>query len=485
MAAPARSRHHGGVLSLRRVAAAFAAGCLLALAGVPARAQSPIGTLISQESRTTFTVEGAGARAMGLGGAFTAVADDATAVSFNPAGLAQLMDPEVSFVGRGLNQGVEYQDFQTTGQGRQLAVSDSLNTRTRFDPLFLSATAPVRVAGRNLVFQLSIQRAFALGESDRRDLEEMPLATGAGSPSHLHQAISQSGQIDLYSFALAYEVSQRILLGLAWNQWRGRWDLSSSASEVVGLTRTSLAFQQTNALDGTNFNLGLIWRWPTWSLGLVRRTGFHADYTFATGVQSDPVLPHLPDGQPYETGLHWPASTSLGLAYRPGERWLLAADLTHTLWSTARYMSTRPALNGQSFFDFDKVGRTPDATDLHLGLEYLYLTAGNAVIPLRMGLSREPQPVVDAVTGNQRVMYSAAVGTGFKRGPYGVDVAYRYGWSRRQTSQFLEIDQILDHQRATSIGTERITEHRLDLSFIVQFHRAPVERALHHLFVGD
>ena len=93
MAAPARSRHHGGVLSLRRVAAAFAAGCLLALAGVPARAQSPIGTLISQESRTTFTVEGAGARAMGLGGAFTAVADDATAVSFNPAGLAQLMDP--------------------------------------------------------------------------------------------------------------------------------------------------------------------------------------------------------------------------------------------------------------------------------------------------------------------------------------------------------------------------------------------------------
>ena len=76
----------------------------------------------------------------------------------------------------------------------------------------------------------------------------------------------------------------------------------------------------------------------------------------------------------------------------------------------------RPALNGQSFFDFDKAGRTPDATDLHLGLEYLFLTAGNTVIPLRMGLSREPQPVVDAVTGSQRVMYSAAVGTGFKRG---------------------------------------------------------------------
>ena len=451
----------------------------------PARAQSPIGTLISQQSRTTFTVEGAGARAMGLGGAFIAVADDATAVSFNPAGLAQLLNPEMSLVGRGLNQQVGYQDFQTTGQGRQLAVSDSLSTRTRLDPLFLSATAPVRVGERNLVFQLSIQRAFALGESDRRDLEETPLVTGTGVPSHLSQSISQSGQIDVYSAAVAYEVSQRILLGIAWNQWRGRWDLASASSESVNLTRTTLAFRQTNALDGSNFNLGLIWRWPTWSLGLVRRSGFHADYVFATSLEAPSAPGSSFKGRPVTTGLHWPASTGIGFAYRPGERWLVTADLTHTLWSTARYMSPLPGLNGQSFFDFDKVGRTPNATDLHLGTEYLFLTAGDAVIPLRAGLSREPQPVVDAVTGSQRVMYRASVGSGFKRGRFSVDVAYRYSWAQRQTSQFLEIDQILNHERATSIGTERIAEHRLDVSFIVQFARQPVERALHHLFVGD
>lgn len=35
---------------------------------------------------------GVGARAMGMGGAFTAVADDASAVFWNPAGLAQLTD---------------------------------------------------------------------------------------------------------------------------------------------------------------------------------------------------------------------------------------------------------------------------------------------------------------------------------------------------------------------------------------------------------
>ena len=44
---------------------------------------------------------GSGARALGMGGAFIAVADDATAASWNPGGLIQLETPEVSIVGAG------------------------------------------------------------------------------------------------------------------------------------------------------------------------------------------------------------------------------------------------------------------------------------------------------------------------------------------------------------------------------------------------
>ena len=42
---------------------------------------------------------GSGARALGMGGAFIGVADDATAASWNPGGLIQLETPEVSVVG--------------------------------------------------------------------------------------------------------------------------------------------------------------------------------------------------------------------------------------------------------------------------------------------------------------------------------------------------------------------------------------------------
>jgi hypothetical protein len=43
-----------------------------------------------------FSFSNPGARSMGLGGAFVALADDGTAAFTNPAGLVQLLQPEVS-----------------------------------------------------------------------------------------------------------------------------------------------------------------------------------------------------------------------------------------------------------------------------------------------------------------------------------------------------------------------------------------------------
>lgn len=59
------------------------------------------------------------------------------------------------------------------------------------------------------------------------------------------------------------------------------------------------------------------------------------------------------------------------MALRPWERWLFTADITHTAWSEARYMTTWANLNDLSFFDLDRGTRTPNATDLHLGVEHL------------------------------------------------------------------------------------------------------------------
>src|SRR5262245_16065163 len=73
----------------------LAAGTTLALAG-SARAQSDN----PANAGVQFDFSLPGARSLGLGGAFVAVADDATAAWSNPAGLLALTRQEVSVEGR-------------------------------------------------------------------------------------------------------------------------------------------------------------------------------------------------------------------------------------------------------------------------------------------------------------------------------------------------------------------------------------------------
>src|SRR2546427_11867755 len=69
---------------------------------------------------------GSGARAQGKAQAFIAVADDATAASYNPAGLVQLQQPEVSVVGAYFIR-LERQDVTQPGIGVENQTLDGAN----------------------------------------------------------------------------------------------------------------------------------------------------------------------------------------------------------------------------------------------------------------------------------------------------------------------------------------------------------------------
>jgi hypothetical protein len=77
---------------------------LLVVAARPARAQSAAGA-----TAFDFLNLDTHARAVALGGAYTALASDANALRYNPAGLASLAAPEATFTHNQFVQGV-YQD---------------------------------------------------------------------------------------------------------------------------------------------------------------------------------------------------------------------------------------------------------------------------------------------------------------------------------------------------------------------------------------
>ena len=94
---------------------------------------------------------GSGARAMGMGGAFVAVADDATAASWNPAGLIQLQKPEVSAV------------FSYERRTERRYTSGGFNREdksTIWDLNYFSLAYPFSLARRNLVLSLNYQRMY-------------------------------------------------------------------------------------------------------------------------------------------------------------------------------------------------------------------------------------------------------------------------------------------------------------------------------------
>jgi long-subunit fatty acid transport protein len=96
---------------------------------------------------------GSGARALGVAGAFTAIADDATAASWNPGGLIQLERPEVSFVWRGQRE----QDRHWSGDGDYTVGHDSFDGSGLN---YLSVVLPFRAFDHNMVFSLNYQEVF-------------------------------------------------------------------------------------------------------------------------------------------------------------------------------------------------------------------------------------------------------------------------------------------------------------------------------------
>jgi len=96
---------------------------------------------------------GSGARALGQAGAFTAVADDATAASWNPAGLVQLEQPEVSAVYRFSAR----KDIHESGAS-ELEVGQNRYSSSELN--YLSAVYPFLLNDRNAVASLNYQEAY-------------------------------------------------------------------------------------------------------------------------------------------------------------------------------------------------------------------------------------------------------------------------------------------------------------------------------------
>lgn len=373
--------------------------CLLLALSAPA---------LGQEERAIDNFAGLGVRAMGMGGAYVGVADDFTAVFWNPAGLAQIEQREV-YVAL-LRNGK--QNDAVTGAGTALASRASADvSNTRFGSL-------------GFVFPYPVYRGsfvLAAGFNRVKDFDWALHSTGFVDSLTVHDTFRHEGEMSVASLAAAVDVSPSVSLGMTLSLISGE-DVSTAAYESID---TEDYFEERRFLYREVFldDYGTTWtatlgamvrvprEEPRVRLGLTLTTGptHKVSYTFRapgadfTSVEyDDGRLDSSPSSNfddSYRISL--PLSFGLGASYRPVPQLLLAGSVHATEWSQTEYTDAdefqlRSTTSFESQYD--------DILRWHLGAEWevpwvaLDVRAGYYTDPLPFIGPRDPERALDPVT---------------------------------------------------------------------------------------
>ncbi len=308
------------------------------------RAQQPPDTdRIDITGRQNLTL-GSGARAFGMGGAFLARADDATAASWNPAGLSYLRLPEVSLVGVYNNFSVD----RATGAPTDPFTSDQFHGQS-LD--FGAFTWPVGSGDVRGAIQLSYQRAVSFDGTRHVQVFE----SGQTQPA-IKDDITSSGGFDVVSLGTGLRLSRGWRVGVTVNRWLNGYEQRLSRTVLTERRSPLRDFTTDFRPSGWNFNLGLMWSpIEALNLGAVYKTPFTAKVSldksradsWGTIGAIDEVTTNSYSSD--DVRLDFPSSFGFGISWRPRDTLTFSADLTRTRWSQAQMIN---------YFNVQKTGPT-------------------------------------------------------------------------------------------------------------------------------
>ena len=188
-----------------------------------------------------------GARALAEGGAFVALADDATALQHNPAGLAQLAGVHLLLDGAVLNHDVTFQ----RGDGQQVVIAHEV--RNRGGPFllpFIAASYRPSLSGRPLVFAVGVYGPPSVGRYVFPEPDYEKVTTGTRPPTYeanpvvyapQRYGIIRSDSVILFpSAAVAYQPHPAIRLGVSLQYVYARLKFRQAVTSVPYSPRTML-----------------------------------------------------------------------------------------------------------------------------------------------------------------------------------------------------------------------------------------------------
>lgn len=351
-----------------------------ALAAVLAAAMALPGAARAEELVALGKKTGVGARALSLGEAFTAVADDYSALYYNSAGMTQLARSEMAF---NLNYG--YSENMASFAGGNPKKGNLESTR-------LNAASLVLTDGH----------AWALGLGYYVPVSfDDPVQYNARGIAYAYNA---EGQMEHYRLALAYKVNEQVSFGLAASAISGREELEIRDG---GVSRYREEYTGYNLEPSALFHLN-----DNFALGASVVVAERLELVDIYQQQGTAPIENRYD-------IRHPFQSRLGISFQSGLT-QVSADWHGDFWSSYEYADARAA------FRADDLGYS-NRHAFNIGLEQ-HLDRRGPV--LRAGYSwenqddRNPQP-------ENRDPYRLSLGLGLIPAKnVAVDLAYQYGGSR-------------------------------------------------------
>ena len=381
---------------------------------------------------------GSGARAAGMGNAFIAVSDDGTAASWNPAGLAQLREAELSLVHSTGRRNRQFDGFRTNDGSSVFTNVATGNTTADIE--FASAAVPFRVAGRPVTLQVGWRRLYDLAARGHGDQQRLPV-TAAGRPaSTIRVDATTDGGVNLWSLAGAVGVTNRLSIGWSLDLYRSGWEERNNLSEFPGIQGGTdfLASVQPARLTGEAINVGVLLTYPTVSVGLVYHGPLEADLRQTVSRRSSFFEPVLDQAR---LDFRFPRSVGAGVAWRPRPLLRLALDVTYDDWTDFLVKDKgAPDSEAVNFFDLlpPELSASRDTVSINGGLERLFPVHG-LFVPLRLGAAYEPQGGREPVLRDGLAYKVLAVGTGLNTNSVKFDVSLEHRWGSIRGSDNLSL----------------------------------------------
>lgn len=296
-----------------------------------------------------FALSGVGSRATSMAGAFRGLADDATAMYWNPAGLAFLEENQIDLGGTFImpsstwnSAGTQYPSIPGFSS-KEFEAEKKLRA---FPSLFVTMAKHPK-----LKYGLGVYVPYGLGTT--WDVYKLPaahplhgaLTYAAGFPEQ--ELLSSIAVFDIHP-SVAYQFTPQLSAGVGLSVLYSTLDLAK-----ISLTKTDAADTLNNYVFqpfssdmtgdgiGVGANFGLLFRpTPCLSMGLsgkipstISMDGEAEVYRWLPTPMVSAAMMKLGGKSDIEAELNLPGEIGMGLSYKVMPNWAVNLDYAYTMWS--------------------------------------------------------------------------------------------------------------------------------------------------------